>query len=131
VFSVIGQLLLRFIPIIEKCWPTYTLFNAATNALFANIKYGATVPCVPAAVNIRVTFPCETNITTLVTMNLFGAKKELIHTCREGVAPYFLYGDSGGDVLAGSLSPRAYSIQSTVNGKRTDPFFFQVGGTCP
>jgi glycerophosphoryl diester phosphodiesterase len=115
---------------VERCRPTYTLFNAATDAVFADIKFGATIPCVPAQVNIRVTFPCESTITTPVVLNLYGSSKELIHSRREGVAPYFLYGDSGADVLAGVLTPRAYSIQSTVNNKLTDPVFFQVGGTC-
>jgi glycerophosphoryl diester phosphodiesterase len=115
---------------VEQCRPTYTLFNATSDAVFANLSYGATVPCIPAAINIRVTFPCEATVTGPVTMSLFDASNKKIIERVEKNAPYFLYGDSGTDVFGGGLLRGSYSIASFVNGKPTNPFFFNVGGRC-
>ena len=116
---------------VEQCRPRYTLFNAANDTSFAVLKYGATLPCIPASVNIRVEFPCETTVTGPVTLRLFNAANTKIHERVEGVAPYYLYGDKGTDVLGSGMPAGSYSISSFANGKPTNPFFFNVGGTCP
>ena len=115
---------------VEQCRPKYTLYNATSDAPFNVLKYGATVPCIPAAINIRAEFPCEANVTGPVTLRLFNAGNTKIHERVEGVAPYYLYGDKGVDVIGSGMPAGSYSISSFVNGKPTNPFFFNVGGTC-
>lgn len=115
---------------VEQCRPTYTLYNSTSDAVFTTLKYGATVPCIPESVNVRVTFPCEANVTGPVTMRLFNAANAKIHERVEGAAPYYLFGDRGTDVLGGGIPAGSYSISSFVNAKQTNPFFFNVGGKC-
>ena len=115
---------------VEQCRPKYTLYNATSEAVYAEIKYGATIPCIPAAINIRAEFPCESVVSGPVTMRLFNFQNTKIHERSEGVAPYYLYGDRGADVLGAGMPKGSYSVSSFVNGKQTSPFFFNVGGTC-
>lgn len=115
---------------VEQCRPKYTLYDAKTDAVFNVLTYGATVPCIPASVNIRVEFPCGVGKNSRVLMKLFNSANTMIGERLERMAPFFLFGDRGSDVLGRGMPAGAYSISSLVNGKQTDPYFFNVGGTC-
>jgi glycerophosphoryl diester phosphodiesterase len=115
---------------VEQCRPRFTLFNATSDASVGVIRFGATIPCIPRSINIRAEFPCETSVVGPATLRLFDASNTKIHERVEGVAPYFLYGDVGTDILGAGLAPGAYSISALANGKVSSPYFFQVGSIC-
>jgi glycerophosphoryl diester phosphodiesterase len=115
---------------VERCSPIFNVYNGANNSFVGTLKKGATFKCPPREINIEVVLPCGPQGLP-VTVRLTNFNDQVVVASRlERTAPYFLYGDSNGDVFSGRLDRGKYWISATVNGKTSDPFTFRLGSPC-
>lgn len=115
---------------VERCSPIFNVFNAANNTFVGSLKKGQTFKCPPREINIEVVLPCgPAGVPVVVKLTNFN-DQVVVASRNERTAPYFLFGDSNGDVLTGRLNSGKYWISATVNGKTSDPFTFKLGSPC-
>lgn len=107
------------------CAPIYRLWNANTDALVSNLTNGVTVASPPCAVNIEAVLTCQNGTVGLDLLS--GAT--VVKSRLEKTAPYFLFGDQGTNVLAGSISAGTYSIRASLFGIPLPAATFTFG-TC-
>jgi Alkaline phosphatase len=106
------------------CVPSFAVYNGRYDMWTNTIAAGGTVSTPPCAINIEARFcgPVSTPVTIQLLQN------GVIKNSRiESTAPYFLFGDSGPDVLAGSIPPGAYTIRTVVNGVIGNSTAFTLG----
>ena len=103
------------------CVPSYAMYNAKYDMWYSRVAANSTVSTPPCSVNIEARF-CSTP-STPVTIQLI--ENGVVKNSRvEANGPYFLFGDSGADILAGTIAPGTYGIRTIVNGtiSATTPF---------
>jgi hypothetical protein len=98
------------------CTASYSIYNAATDALFLPLTPGATVSNPPCSINILSTVTCEDGFTASSVLLRLRSGGNLVQTRLERLAPYFLHGDAGSNILDGRISPGSYTIETTAPG---------------
>lgn len=106
----------------------YVVYNGATDAFFATLVDGVTVSHPPCAINIEAVVPRVTG--SVVTIQLLSIGKRIVTARGEREAPYFLFGDSGGDVFSGRIAAGSYSLRTIVDGVTSSAINFTLQGTC-
>jgi hypothetical protein len=98
------------------CSAAYSIYNAATDAFFGPLLPGATVTNPPCSINIFSNVTCQDGFTTSSVLLRLRSGGNLVQTRLERLAPFFLFGDAGTNILAGSISPGSYTIETTAPG---------------
>jgi secreted PhoX family phosphatase len=114
------------------CAVTYRVWNARTQQAVATLVDGLVIAQPPCLVNIQAVATCgsaQTPITPPVVIRLATRAGVVVRTRTETLAPYFLFGDTGGRILDGAISAGTYRISSTVGGVATPSVLFTFG-TC-
>jgi hypothetical protein len=106
------------------CVPSFAIYNGRYDSWYRTIAAGGTVATPPCAINVEARFcgPVATPVTIQLLQN--GVVK---NSRIESQAPYFLFGDAGSDVLAGSIPPGTYSIRTIVGGVMGNSTTFTLG----
>lgn len=99
-----------------QCTVAYSIYNAATDAFFGLLQPGATISNPPCSVNIRANVTCPDAVLPSVLMQLRSSNGNVVRTRTELLAPYYLFGDAGANVLDGFIAPGTYSIETTSAG---------------
>lgn len=118
--------------LITICTVQYRIFNGATDAFVANIVNGTTITNPPCGINIQAATTCAEPLTGVVTTQLRSGTR-VVSARGERDAPYFLFGDSNGDVFSGTIPNGSYNLRSTAsNGFVFVPgaVSFSLAGTC-
>lgn len=116
-----------------NCAVSYRLYNAETDALFAAIVPGGTVIArPPCQINVEAVVACPTPLTSVVTIQLRAAsggtlRGRVVDARGERTAPYFLYGDSDGDVFPGTIGAGNYTLNAIVRDVTTPSVSFRLG----
>ena len=119
-------------PTTGNCNLQWYLYNANTNSLVASLLNGTVVSAPPTCgqTNIEVVVPCNSDSTATVFIELYSTGNTLLHRRKETSPKYFLFGNSGNDVSAGSIKAGTYMIRAVVNGLVYPFSRFTLGGTC-
>jgi alkaline phosphatase len=107
------------------CTPSYAMYNAKYDMWYSRVAAASTISTPPCAVNIEARF-CSP-VSGPVTIQLLDSNGVVKNTRNEASAPYFLFGDSGADILAGAIAPGTYSIRTIVNGTTSASTSFTMG----
>ena len=106
------------------CVPSFAIYNARYDMWYNTIASGSTVSTPPCAINIEARFCGPVNGPVTVQLLENGIVK---NTRNEANAPYFLFGDSGADILAGGIAPGTYGMRTIVNGTASAITTFTLG----
>jgi hypothetical protein len=100
-----------------SCTIAYSVYNAANDTLFSTLPAGGTIASPPCSVNILASLTCsQDTVLPQVVMQVRSLNGNVVQTRVEKLAPYFLFGDAGANILGGALSPGTYSIETTYPG---------------
>lgn len=111
------------------CDVTHKIYDADTDQPFATIVGGASIASPPCAVNIESDVTCgdvSVPITGVVTTEVRSGRA-IRYARGERTPPYFLFGDSDGDVFAGTIAPGTYSIRTLYQGFESPMVNFTMG----
>jgi hypothetical protein len=100
-----------------QCTTSYGLYNAATDTQVSLLRNGDTISSPPCSVNIRVNVTCAEPVAfPQVVMQVRSLNGNIVQTRTEKLAPYYLFGDAGTNVLGGAISAGTYTIDTTYPG---------------
>jgi hypothetical protein len=113
---------------VPACSASYKVFNARTDAFFADIVNGGTINSPPCSINIEAILPCASNGAKAVVQLL---RNGVAVNQREEVEPFYLFGNSKANILPGNIASGTYTIQTLINGVvQPAPFTFTLAGRC-
>jgi subtilisin family serine protease len=126
-----GHGLVNAVAALDKlCTITWKLYNSRTDKLVAPLRNNAVItrppPC--GRTNIEALVPCGAS-NNRVLIELFQGNRRIQRNI-ESTVPYFLFSNSGSDVLDGKIRAGRYSIRVTVDGIVSPFTNFTLGGTC-
>jgi hypothetical protein len=111
----------------DPCTVSLSVYNAGTNAKVVTVPSNGVVTSPPCNVNIEVALTCTPPFTYgAVYIELLSGSRVLKFR-NETAAPYFLFGNNGADVLAGSIPGGIYTIRTTAGGKTFQPSLLNLG----
>jgi hypothetical protein len=110
------------------CSLSFAIFDGTLNYWQKTIVSGDTITNFPCAINIEARL-CGAPSTPVV-IQLLNSNGAIVNTRSESLAPYFLFGDMGADILSGSIPAGTYSIRATFNGTTTNAVPFTLSGAC-
>jgi hypothetical protein len=113
---------------VPACAASYEVYNARTDAFFADIVNGGTINSPPCSINIEAILPCASNGSKVVVQLL---RNRVVVNQREEVEPFYLFGNGKADILPGTIASGTYTIQTLINGVvQPAPFTFTLAGRC-
>ena len=116
------------------CYVDYTVYDVNTLSpvyyMYANNFFIFDVDPMPCDVNIQVSAFCGSNIETVQIELRNTATGEIVASNTEMEIPYYLFGNIGDTVTAGSIVPGSYTISATVDGLKYDTVAFTVRNVC-
>jgi hypothetical protein len=111
----------------DPCTVSLSVYNAVTDAKVSTVPSNGAVTNPPCNVNIEVTLTCTPPFTYNSVFIELMAGSRVLKFRNETAAPYFLFGNNGADVLAGSIPAGIYTIRSTAGGKTFQPSLLNMG----
>jgi hypothetical protein len=113
---------------VPACAASYKVYNARTDASFADIVNGGTINSPPCSINIEAILPCASNGSKAVVQLL---RNGAVINQREEGEPFFLFGNNKANILPGTIASGTYTIQALINGVvQPAPLTFTLAGRC-
>lgn len=114
--------------VVSGCPLSYAVYNAATDSFVTNLVDGGTITNPPCKVNIKIDVLCGSAIDN-VRSELFKGTTRIANRS-ERTEPYFLFGNNGTDVFAGTIASGTYKLTTKINGIEHPSITFTFSGAC-
>lgn len=111
----------------DPCTISLGVYNAVSNAKVATVPSNGLVSNPPCSVNVEVTLTCTPPFTYGAVFIELLAGSQVLKFRNETAAPFFLFGNTGADVLGGSISAGTYTIRTTAGGRTFKPSLLTLG----
>jgi hypothetical protein len=115
--------------IAEPCTVSVNVYNAVTNQLVTAVPNGGSLITPPCSVNIEVALTCSPSFTYGPVFIELMSGSSVIASRNELAAPFFLFGNNGADVLAGTIRAGTYSVRASAGGRTFSSSVITLG-TC-
>ena len=102
----------------------FLLYDAKNDTFVEPIYDGSVISSPPCEVNIEAVIPCGTEdyVRIELLQNSTRVKKQ-----REGIHPYFLYGNRGTYLRSGTIPAGTYTLTAKTNDVKSQPIMFTLG----
>jgi hypothetical protein len=117
----------------DACDVSFRVYNTRTQRAVGNTltTNGTTITGPPCKINIEAVVPCVVSSTGGTKVRLELLRNGVVVRQREEVARYFLFGNTGTTISAGTIATGTYTIRAVVNGiVQPKPITFTLAGTC-
>ena len=116
------------------CYIDYSVYDVANDcpreSIYGFGDYVYPIDAVPCEMSIQVYTYCGFEVNTVQIELRNTVTNTIVATKTETTNPYFLFGNEGSDVTAGSIAPGNYSITSTVDGIKHEVVPFTIENAC-
>jgi hypothetical protein len=112
------------------CGLYFDVYDASDDSVVFYLEEGIELPSLPCDVNIEAIVYCGFDVEGVRLELLDTATDTVISTRTETVAPYFLFGDTNGNISPGAIAPGAYSITAWIDGIQHPSLSFTVVDGC-
>jgi hypothetical protein len=119
---------------VTGCFVEYSVYDVVSGCpifyLYSSDFFIYNIDPIPCDVNIQVYAYCGFTVDTVQIELRDTATDKIVTSKTETTSPYFLFGNMGSDITAGSIGPGAYSIAAIIDGIEHKAVPFTVDNAC-